>query len=287
MSRDLKFTSAEDFINEQVNYQARFIAAMDHSGGSTGGVLDRYQAPWNEHNKMETVHAMRLRMVNSPDFNDKNIWGAILYQDTVTRGMVNILDEKGIDTFLKIDSGCDEDGTLKQFPVKQMLEFATNGIGPRIYGTKMRSIVYGTGMIHPVLKQQFTLARTICDYGLVPIIEPEVPIDHPIKGEVEDALMYHLQDFLDEFPGKCILKLTPPEVPNLYHNLTVFPNVERVVFLSGGYSTAEACNKLGLNDNVTASFSRALSEGLYAHQTTEEFNTQISNNIRMIKEACQ
>ena len=287
MSSDLKFTSAGDFINEQVNYQARFIAAMDHSGGSTGGVLDRYQAPWNEHNKMETVHAMRLRMVNSPDFNDKNIWGAILYQDTVTRGMVNILDEKGIDTFLKIDSGCDEDGTLKQFPVKQMLEFATNGIGPRIYGTKMRSIVYGTGMIHPVLKQQFTLARTICDYGLVSIIEPEVPIDHPIKGEVEDALMYHLQDFLDEFPGKCILKLTPPEVPNLYHDLTVFPNVERVVFLSGGYSTAEACNKLGLNDNVTASFSRALSEGLYAHQTTEEFNTQISNNIRMIKEACQ
>ena len=122
MSSDLKFTSAEDFINGQVNYQARFIAAMDHSGGSTGGVLDRYQAPWNEHNKMETVHAMRLRMVNSPDFNDKNIWGAILYQDTVTRGMVNILDEKGIDTFLKIDSGCDADGTLKQFPVKQMFK---------------------------------------------------------------------------------------------------------------------------------------------------------------------
>ena len=34
-------------------------------------------------------------------------------------------------------------------------------------------------MVHPVLKQQFTLARTIWDYGLVPIIEPEVPIDHP------------------------------------------------------------------------------------------------------------
>jgi fructose-bisphosphate aldolase class I len=265
----------------------RFIAAMDHSGGSTGGVLERYQVQWNEHNKMETVHAMRLRMVNSPDFNDKNIWAAILYQDTVTRGMVNILDEKGIDTFLKIDSGCDEDGTLKQFPVKQMLEFATNGIGPKIYGTKMRSIVHGLGMVHPVLKQQFTLARTICEYGLVPIIEPEVPIDHPIKGEVEDALMYHLQEFLDEFPGKCILKLTPPETPNLYHNLTVFPNVERVVFLSGGYSTNEACNKLGLNDNVTASFSRALSEGLYAHQTTEEFNTAISNNIKMITAASE
>ena len=98
----------------------RFIAAMDHSGGSTGGVLERYGQAYTEADKMEKVHAMRLRMVNSPDFNDSNIWGAILYQDTVTRGMVNILDEKGIDTFLKIDSGCDEDGTLKQFPVKQM-----------------------------------------------------------------------------------------------------------------------------------------------------------------------
>ena len=72
----------------------RFIAAMDHSGGSTGGVLERYGQEYTEENKMEKVHAMRLRMVNSPDFNDKNIWAAILYQDTVTRGMVNILDEK-------------------------------------------------------------------------------------------------------------------------------------------------------------------------------------------------
>ena len=265
---------------------SRFIAAMDHSGGSTGGVLERYGQEYTEENKMEKVHAMRLRMVNSPDFNDSNIWGAILYQDTVTRGMVNILDEKGIDTFLKIDSGCAEDGTLKQFPVKQMLEWATNGIGPKIYGTKMRSIVHGTGMVHPVLKQQFTLARTIWDYGLVPIIEPEVPIDHPIKGEVEDALMYHLQEFLDEYPGKCILKLTPPEVPNLYHNLTVFPNVEKVVFLSGGYATQEACRRLSMNNDITASFSRALSEGLNYNLTDAEFNAKISQNIKMIKEAC-
>ena len=261
---------------------SRFIAAMDHSGGSTGGVLERYGREYTEDNKMERVHEMRMRMVNSPDFNDKNIWGAILYQDTVTRGMVNVLDEKGIDTFLKIDSGCDEDGTLKQFPVKQMLEWATNGIGPKIYGTKMRSIVKGVSMVHPVLKQQFTLARTIWEHGLVPIIEPEVPIDNPIKAKVESALMYHLQEFLDEFPGKCILKLTPPEVPNLYHNLTVFPNVERVVFLSGGYSTAEACNRLGLNDNVTASFSRALSEGLLHSQTDAEFDARLSQNIQMI-----
>ena len=104
---------------------SRFIAAMDHSGGSTGGVLERYGREYTEDNKMDRVHEMRMRMVNSPDFNDKNIWGAILYQDTVTRGMVNILDDMGIESFLKIDSGCEESGMLKQFPVKQMLEWAT------------------------------------------------------------------------------------------------------------------------------------------------------------------
>ena len=272
---------------------ARFIAAMDHSGGSTGGVLERYGQEYTEADKMEKVHAMRLRMVNSPNFNDENIWGAILYQDTVTRGMVNILDEMGIESFLKIDSGCNEDGTLKQFPVKQMLEFATqtdaNGasIGAKIYGTKMRSIVKHTSMVEPVLKQQFTLARTIMEYGLVPIIEPEVPIDHPDKELIEQELYELLEKFLNGLKFKVILKLTPPEVPNLYHNLTVNPNVEKVVFLSGGYSTAEACNKLGLNDNVSASFSRALSENLFYNQFDVDFDSQLSYNINMITKASE
>ena len=273
-------------IGRQTMSDHRFIAAMDHSGGSTGGVLERYGREYTEDNKMERVHEMRMRMVNSPDFNDKNIWAAILYKDTVERGMVNILDEMGIDTFLKIDSGCDADGTLKQFPVKQMLEWATNGIGPKIYGTKMRSIVYGAGMIDPVLKQQFTLARTICDYGLVPIIEPEIPIDHPLKAGIEAELYDVLDHYLQEFSGKCILKLTLPTLPDLYHNFTSYHNVERVVALSGGYATMEACRRLRQNTNMSASFSRALSEGLNYSLTDAEFDAKIKNNIKQITEAC-
>ena len=271
----------------------RFIAAMDHSGGSTGGVLERYGQEYTEADKMDKVHAMRLRMVNSPDFNDKNIWGAILYQDTVARGMVNILDEKGIDTFLKIDSGCSENGMLEEFSVHSMCEWATqtdkNGasIGAKIYGTKMRSIVKSVDMVGPVLKQQFQLAQTISEYGLVPIIEPEVPINHPDKEEIEDTLMSLLEVYLHSKDFKVILKLTPPEVPNLYHNLTVKHNVERVVFLSGGYSTNEACNRLGLNDDVGASFSRALSERLRYDLTDTDFNATMSHNIKLIIEASE
>jgi fructose-bisphosphate aldolase class I len=248
---------------------ARFIAAMDHSGGSTGGVLERYEQEYTEADKMEKVHAMRLRMVGSPDFNDKNIWGAILYQDTVTRGMVDILDDMG------------------------MCEFATqrtpeNGsISAQIYGTKMRSIVKNVDMVKPILTQQFLLAQTICSYGLVPIIEPEVPIDHPDKELIEAMLFQELQKFLSEFDVKCILKLTPPEVPNLYHDFTEYRKVEKVVFLSGGYDTTEACNRLGLNEDVSASFSRALSQDLYYSLTEEEFNATISNNIKQITEASE
>jgi len=191
----------------------------------------------------------------------------------------------GIDSFLKIDSGCNEDGTLKQFPVKQMLEWATNGVGPKIYGTKMRSIVKEIEMVEPVLKQQFTLAQTISEYGLVPIIEPEVPIDHLEKELIEQELYERLEHYLQGKDFNVILKLTPPETPNLYHNLTVKHNVERVVFLSGGYTTTEACNRLGLNDNVSASFSRALSERLRFDLTEEEFNVIISHNIKLITEA--
>ena len=282
---DLKFTSAGDFLASQ----NRFIAAMDHSGGSSPGVLERYgyeNAHELPHNVvMDDIHLMRLRMVNSPDFNDSNIWGAILYKDTVERGMVNILDEMGIDTFLKIDSGCHENGMLKQFPVKQMLEWATNGIGPKIYGTKMRSIVKDIDMVDDVLKQQFTLAQTISEYGLVPIIEPEVPIDHPDKEQIEQELYTGLEQYLTGKDFNVILKLTPPEVPNLYHNLTVKHNVERVVFLSGGYATQEACRRLSANADISASFSRALSEGLNINQTDEEFNAKIKQNIKMITEA--
>ena len=261
---------------------SRFIAAMDHSGGSTGGVLERYEQEYTEDTKMEKVHAMRLRMVNSPDFNDKNIWGAILYSDTVERGMVPLLKAKGIEAFLKVDSGCRPDGTLKEFELAPMIGYA---VREGCYGTKMRSIVKHSDTVKLVVNQQFSKAKRIFDAGLMPIVEPEVPIDSSKKEVIERHLVSYLKTALQDYDGKCILKLTPPEETNLYSDLVNHPKVEKVVFLSGGYSTNEACNRLGLNDNVTASFSRALSEGLTHGQTMFEFNAKISSNIKMISNA--
>ena len=259
-----------------------FIAAMDHSGGSTGGVLDRYGQEYTEENKMEKVHAMRLRMVNSPDFVKENIWASILYVDTVERGMVTVLQEKGIQAFLKVDSGCEEDGSLKDFDLQLMIDTA---LFNKCSGTKMRSIVKSIDTMDKILDQQFDLAQRIYDAGLMPIIEPEIPIDHPDKASYENMLGDEIEERLEDYDGECILKLTLPERPNIYSDVMRADGVKKVVGLSGGYSTEEACDRLSKQRGMTASFSRALSEGLFANQTDEEFNQAISKNINMIRDA--
>jgi fructose-bisphosphate aldolase class I len=56
----------------------------------------------------------------------------------------------------------------------------------------------------------------------------------------------------------------------------------RVVALSGGYSRDEANAKLRHNTGMIASFSRALTEGLSAHQTDAEFNAELGSAIDSI-----
>ena len=125
------------------------------------------------------------------------------------------------------------------------------------------------------------MQRKISKSGLIPIVEPEIPIDHPNKADLETQLYHMLDDHLKEFDGKCIFKLTLPETPNLYKSFTNHPKVEKVVGLSGGYSTLQACDRLGQQDNVSASFSRALSEGLYTlTKQTMSSPQKISDNIK-------
>ena len=260
----------------------KFIAAMDHSGGSTGGVLERYGQEYTEENKMDLVHQMRQRMIANPDFNGENISHAILYKDTVERGIVSELKTKGIRAILKIDSGCEEDGTLKDFDVPGMCEYAVNN---GCIGTKMRSIVKSIDVLEDVLHQQFAMAQTIIDMNLIPIVEPEIPIDHNDKENLETQLRKILPKYLRNLNGSVILKLTLPEMPDTYRDLLLYNSCMQIVGLSGGYTTEEACRRLTQNIDMTASFSRGLSEGLLVTQTDEEFNTRLSQNIADIVKA--
>ena len=261
-----------------------FIAAMDNSGGSAGGVLDTYGQEWTEEDKMEKIHAFRMRMINSQAFNSTNIDAAILYKDSVDRGAVPVLKEKGINAILKIDSGCDDKGLLKEFDTDEMIDYALEN---NMYGTKMRSIVHTTETIKDVLAQQFKLADKIWAKGLMPIVEPEIPINNPNKSVIEDQLLKDLTWHLHRLQGACILKLTLPDEANKYLELVNFEGnkVERLVGLSGGYSLEQACIRLSVNRHMQASFSRALAEGLYYADSDPYFETQIASNISNIVEA--
>ena len=158
-----------------------------------------------------------------------------------------------------------------------------------IFGTKMRSVIKQANPagVNAIVDQQFEIGKKIVAAGFVPIIEPEVDIHCPDKSDAEgllhDAIMRHLNALGSD--DLVMLKLTLPEKDNLYADCIAHPNIVRVVALSGGYSRDEANDRLSRNNGMVASFSRALSEGLTAQQTEEEFDAMLDSSIGAIAAA--
>ena len=286
---------------EKVKTKPGFIAALDQSGGSTPKALKLYgvsEDAWSNDVEMFTVvHEMRTRIITSPAFNGDRILGAILFENTMDREIDGqpsasyLWNVKNIVPFLKVDKGLDQeaDGAKLMKPMPALDALLEKAKSNKIFGTKMRSVVEQanpTG-IKAIVDQQFEIGRRIATEGLVPIIEPEVNIHCPDKSAAEDMLhdgiMEHLNSLnVDE---TVMLKLTLPEKDNLYADCIAHSNVARVVALSGGYSREEANQRLSRQNGMVASFSRALSEGLSAQQTDEEFNGTLDSSIASIFEA--
>jgi fructose-bisphosphate aldolase, class I len=278
-----------------------FIAALDQSGGSTPKALSLYgvePSAWSNDDEMfDLVHQMRARIITSPAFTGERILGAILFEDTMDREIEGVPTaeylwvRKQVVPFLKIDKGlADEKGgvqMLKPIPgLDALLERAKdNGI----FGTKMRSVIKqaNSAGVRDVVKQQFELAAGIIAAGLVPIVEPEVDIRCPDKREAEELLKQEILEALTALDDerKVMLKLTLPELDNFYGDLIAHPQVLRVVALSGGYSRAEANERLARQKNMVASFSRALTEGLSKQQSDAEFNAALDQSIQSIYDA--
>jgi fructose-bisphosphate aldolase class I len=223
--------------------------------------------------------------------------GAILFENTMDRevegqGTADYLWEvKRVVPFLKVDKGlADEaDGAQVMKPMPGLDELLQKARQKNVFGTKMRSVIKtanATG-VHDVVAQQFEIGRQIVAAGLVPIIEPEVDINSPQKAETEELLKGELLRHLDQLgDGPLVmLKLTLPEQDNFYADCIQHPNVVKVVALSGGYSRREANERLARQHGMVASFSRALTEGLSAQQSDEEFNQVLDASIESIFQA--
>jgi fructose-bisphosphate aldolase class I len=286
---------------EKIRSAPGFIAALDQSGGSTPKALGLYGVTpdaWSSDEEMfDVVHAMRTRIMTSPSFGGDRILGAILFENTMDREVEGqstasyLWNVKNVVPFLKVDKGlADEvDGAQLMNPNPGLGDLLKKAKAAGIFGTKMRSVIKQANAagIKAVVDQQFEVGRQIVAAGLVPIIEPEVDIHCPDKAEAEDLLHDAIMNQLNTLGEDEIvmLKLTLPEKNNLYADCVAHPNVARVVALSGGYSREEANDRLSRQNGMVASFSRALSEGLGAQQSEEEFDSTLDSSIDSICKA--
>jgi len=288
-------------MHDQIARKAGFIAALDQSGGSTPKALSLYglgEDSWNSETEMyDLIHQMRTRIIKSPAFTGDRVVGAILFERTMDSQIDGtptarfLWSAKGVVPFLKVDKGLAEaeQGAQIMNPMPQLEALLKKAVDNGIYGTKMRSLIHQANAegIKAVVAQQFDIGQQILGHGLMPIIEPEISISMPDKAQAENLLLDTLLTHLDQIEDdqQVMLKLTLPDQANLYKPLTEHPRTLRVVALSGGYSRIDANQRLSENSGMIASFSRALTEGLSAQQSDEDFDQTLSQSIETIYRA--
>jgi len=277
-----------------------FIAALDHSGGSTPKALQGYgieEGAWNSDEEMfDLIHQMRSRIITSPCFGGGKVIGAILFERTMD-GQVNgkptpqALIDLGVVPFIKIDKGLEdeENGVQLMKPMPELDSLLERAKSLGVFGTKERSVINSANAagIAVAVGQQFQVAKQVLSHGLMPIIEPEVNIKSTDRAESDDLLLTAILEELDAIPEgqRVMLKLSIPAEPGKFQPLIDHPKVLRVVALSGGFSREEACRELEKNPGMIASFSRALLSDLRAQQSDEEFNRTLGQAIDEIYSA--
>jgi fructose-bisphosphate aldolase class I len=280
---------------DKVRSAPGFIAALDQSGGSTPKALLLYGIAETEYQGDEEMfrlmHAMRARIMKAPAFTGDKVVGAILFERTMDGDVDGepvpsyLWNKRGVVPFLKIDKGlaAEENGVQLMKPMPDLDALLIRGREKGIFGTKMRSVIASADKagIADVVQQQFEVARQIIAQGLVPIIEPEILINSPTKAEAETILRDEIAQQLDTLgPGEDVmLKVTIPTVADFYADLAAHKSVVRLVALSGGYSRADACEKLSHNRDMIASFSRALTENLRVSMSDADFDASLAETI--------
>jgi fructose-bisphosphate aldolase, class I len=294
-------TMANDKMMAQMHGKGGFIAALDQSGGSTPGALRLYgiadTAYSGDAEMFKLMHEMRVRIITAPGFTGDKVIGAILFEATMdgeAKGKhvpAYLWEDRGVVPFLKVDKGLEpeKDGVQMMRPIPGLDDLLTRAAKLGIYGTKERSVINlasKTG-IAAIVDQQFELGKQICAHGLVPILEPEVSIKSPDKKGAEAILRDEIMKHLDADPNgpPVMLKVTIPDVPDLYAPVINHKRMVRVVALSGGYTRADACQRLAKNHGMIASFSRALVEELKVSMNDDQFEAALEKAVDEIYKA--
>ena len=292
---------ANDKMLAQMSSKPGFIAALDQSGGSTPGALKAYGIPESDYSgdteMFKLMHEMRVRIMTAPAFTGEKVIGAILFEATMDGQAEGksvpafLWEDRGVVPFLKVDKGLEAEanGVRLMKPIPGLDALLERAVKLGVFGTKMRSVIDHASQegIAAIVKQQYEVAAQIQAHGLVPILEPEVSINSPDKAAAETILLAELLKGLDALPtgSQVMIKLTIPDVADLYRPLIEHPAVVRVVALSGGYTRTDACNRLAKNHGMIASFSRALINELKKSMSDSEFDATLATSVDEIYQA--
>src|SRR5215467_13992701 len=138
---------------EKMKASPGFVAALDHSGGSTPKALSSYgikENAWsNEAEMFALVHQMRTRIITSPSFIGERIVGASLFENTMDSDIEGqpsadyLWNVKRVVPFLKVDQGlaAEKDGVQLMRPMPNLDSLLARAKAKRIFGTKMRSFI--------------------------------------------------------------------------------------------------------------------------------------------------
>jgi len=292
---------ANDKMLAQMSNKPGFIAALDQSGGSTPGALRAYGIPESDYNgdaeMFKLMHEMRVRIMTAPAFTGEKVVGAILFEATMDGQAEGksvpafLWEDRGVVPFLKVDKGLEAEanGVRLMKPIPGLDALLERAVKLGVFGTKMRSVIDHASQegIAAIVKQQYEVTAQIQTQGLVQILEPEVSINSPDKAAAETILLAELLKGLDALPdgSKVMIKLTIPDVADLYSPLIEHPAVVRVVALSGGYARTDACKRLAKNHGMIASFSRALINELKKSMSDSEFDATLATSVDEIYQA--
>jgi len=295
-------SSAREEQMIKMGAQDGFVAAFDQNQKALPEILQNYgfqrSSYQNEKVMNDKVFEMFTRVLTNSKFNGSRVLGIVIRDDFLDRDIEYtpcakyLWEHKHIVPFLKLAKGLqpEKDGVQLMKDVGQLDRILDKAADAGVFGTKARSVIKKPNShgIHSVIEQQFEIVKYVLARGMVPIMHIEVDLDAENKPSCERMLRQALMGVLRQLEGtqqKVMFQVTLPSTPNAYASLVGHPNVIRVCAPSGGYTNAEACDRLVENPGMIASFGRALIQDLHVSQTDREYTQLLDRSCREVYDA--
>lgn len=266
-------------LQKHIFFENKGILAIDESESTSKA---RFEAK-NLVSTPEFRQAWRSSLINTPKIEDF-LSGLIVVEETINqkdqngKKLVEILKEKNIKIFVKVDEGLDNSTTQPLTKGIENLEEKLKNLIKKyegeVAGTKWRTVILTSQNQEKLCQETEKSLKTLAEYakivlksGLTPIVEPEIIVDEEIGEEktvklhqlVTQTLIKNLENAGLEL-DKIILKM------GFVYTLNQKNKYKSEISRDIGQQTLKVLNEKGMNKFMGIVF---LSGGLNPVQSAE------------------